>query len=130
MKRAFQIYERRLLLRLGLAMSTVAGCLPWGHARPCDETAWYPDVDGDGYGTTYGPNRVLACNAPDGYVSISGDCSDGDPAMNPESPEVCGDFIDNNCDQRIDEGCEFLTVAAVTSHGRWATQPADMEMSS
>lgn len=33
------------------------------------------------------------------------DCNDGDPAIKPGLPEVCGDGKDNNCDGVVDEGC-------------------------
>ncbi len=34
----------------------------------------------------------------DGYLS-SVDCNDNDPAINPDAAEVCGDGIDQNCDE-------------------------------
>ncbi len=40
----------------------------------------------------------------DGYNSDI-DCNDNDPFVNPSMPEVCGDFMDNNCDGIFDEGC-------------------------
>jgi hypothetical protein len=40
----------------------------------------------------------------DGYTSDI-DCNDNDPYVNPSMPEVCGDFMDNNCDGIMDEGC-------------------------
>lgn len=40
----------------------------------------------------------------DGYNSDI-DCNDFDPYVNPAMPEVCGDFMDNNCDGILDEGC-------------------------
>ncbi|MCK6506985.1 hypothetical protein L6R53_27035 [Myxococcota bacterium] len=60
----------------------------------------YADLDVDGYGsyTSY----VLSCDAPDGYVDFSGDCDDGDDAINPAADEVC-DGLDNNCVDGIDE---------------------------
>ena len=33
------------------------------------------------------------------------DCNDGDASINPAAAEVCGDGIDNNCSNVIDEGC-------------------------
>lgn len=59
------------------------------------ETMWYFDEDGDGYG---GDNTMLSCTQPQGYVSASGDCDDGDDTINPEATDICGSGIDQNCD--------------------------------
>jgi hypothetical protein len=40
----------------------------------------------------------------DGFDS-SVDCDDNDPYVNPGMEEFCGDFMDNNCDGALDEGC-------------------------
>ena len=40
----------------------------------------------------------------DGFDS-SVDCNDNDPYVNPAMEEFCGDFMDNNCDGALDEGC-------------------------
>ncbi len=62
---------------------------------------WYEDADGDSYGN---PNRTkVSVQKPDGYVSIAGDCDDGDASVHPGATEVC-DGKDNNCDGQIDEG--------------------------
>lgn len=34
------------------------------------------------------------------------DCDDNDPRTNPRAQERCGDMRDNNCNMRVDEGCE------------------------
>ena len=62
---------------------------------------WYADGDGDGYGD---PNRVVtACEPPEGYVGDSGDCDDGSAAISPEGTERCGDGVDSDCDEQVDE---------------------------
>jgi hypothetical protein len=63
-------------------------------------TAYYPDVDGDGYGDIDG--EVLACVMPTGYIPFGGDCDDGDAAVNPAADEVCNG-VDDNCDGVTDE---------------------------
>ena len=40
----------------------------------------------------------------DGYT-FDMDCDDNNPTVNPGMEEICGDFMDNNCDGAIDEGC-------------------------
>jgi hypothetical protein len=61
---------------------------------------WYEDDDGDGWGVE--SETITACIAPSGYVDDSGDCDDGNDRVNPGTNEVCGDLIDNDCDQLID----------------------------
>lgn len=61
---------------------------------------WFPDEDVDGYGS-FSP-YVLACEAPEGWVSEGGDCDDEDAAISPGAEEICDD-IDNNCVDGVDE---------------------------
>jgi hypothetical protein len=56
----------------------------------------YRDSDGDGFGDPGQPMSV--CGSLAGYVSDSSDCHDGDALVNPDSAEVCGDYVDNDCD--------------------------------
>ncbi|AVR46855.1 hypothetical protein C7S20_17195 [Christiangramia fulva] len=70
---------------------------------------WYPDEDGDTYGTETG--AIETCNASEpGYTSRAGDCDDSDPEINPGMTEIPNDGIDNDClDGDLitlgDEGC-------------------------
>ncbi len=69
------------------------------------------DADGDGQGDANTP--VQACGPRDGVVANTDDCDDGNPFRTRNGIEHC-DSIDNNCDQRVDEG---LSCAGAT----WAT---------
>jgi regulation of enolase protein 1 (concanavalin A-like superfamily) len=69
-------------------------------------TAYYPDMDGDGYGT--GSGISLCADPGTGFATSGGDCSDGNAAINPGANEIC-DGIDNNCDGQMDEGLTFVT---------------------
>ncbi|MBN2497721.1 MAG: trypsin-like serine protease [Deltaproteobacteria bacterium] len=40
----------------------------------------------------------------DGYCE-GADCDDGDEHVHPGAEEICGDGVDNDCDQLTDEGC-------------------------
>ena len=59
-------------------------------------TIFYRDADGDGYGNVN--QTVSACPAPNGYVSIAGDCNDANSFIYPGAVEIPGDEIDQNCD--------------------------------
>ena len=56
----------------------------------------YRDGDGDGYGVE--TDVVLACDPPEGYAALAGDCDDGAPLVNPAAAPKDDDDIDNNCD--------------------------------
>jgi hypothetical protein len=69
-----------------------------------DESAgsmWYPDMDGDGYGTYAG--AIQACSMLDGFVGEAGDCDDQNPAVYPgngcnQCSESAAIFIASNLD--------------------------------
>src|SRR5690606_36393039 len=65
-----------------------------------DARTWYVDADGDTFGASDGAT-VLACEAPEGYAAVGGDCDDDDPAIHPDALEVC-DGIDNDCADVVD----------------------------
>jgi hypothetical protein len=64
-----------------------------------DATVWYEDVDADGYGTE---TTVTACDQPDGYAALNGDCNDAAPQIHPSAAEFdCADPTDYNCDGSV-----------------------------
>jgi Putative metal-binding motif len=64
-------------------------------------TDWYLDGDGDGVGVIGTP--INACEAPAGYVDVSGDCDDAAADVYPDAPELCNER-DDNCDGAADDG--------------------------
>jgi len=74
-------------------------------AETCEET-YYPDNDGDGYGTTLYPRD--ACTQPEGYVVVGGDCDDTNSDVNPSEEETC-DGVDNTCSGSEDDAIDLQT---------------------
>jgi len=64
-----------------------------------DESTWYLDFDGDGYGTA--DFSTTACEAPSGYVTDDTDCDDSSALASPAGSEIC-DGLDNDCDGVVD----------------------------
>ncbi|MEZ4317650.1 MAG: MopE-related protein [Myxococcota bacterium] len=63
-------------------------------------TPWYPDLDGDGYGDN--SSLVAACPAPPMHVGNAVDCDDSEATVFPGNPEIC-DQLDNDCNGMIDD---------------------------
>ncbi|MFK7989386.1 MAG: MopE-related protein [Sandaracinaceae bacterium] len=66
-----------------------------GHDEDCDDRTYgVRDLDGDGH-----PDATC-CNGS----NCGTDCNDAAAGVGPSSPEVCGDSVDNDCDDAVDEG--------------------------
>jgi len=80
-----------------------------GAACDCDDTPetgancttgcelFYRDNDGDGFASPQS-ETIIACIAPNGYVSDTTDCDDTNPTIFPFAPEIAGNGIDEDCD--------------------------------
>ncbi len=67
-----------------------------------DPPTWYRDEDEDGFGDS--ESGIVGCDSPEeGWVTVGGDCDDGDDAIHPEADETC-DGIDNDCNDEVDDG--------------------------
>jgi hypothetical protein len=65
-------------------------------------TSYYPDVDGDGYGSSTAMAQS-ACAPVPGKVTDHTDCNDAVGTIHPGAPETCNG-VDDNCDGQIDNG--------------------------
>ena len=59
-------------------------------------TLFYRDDDDDGWGIP--DDEVEACDQPEGYVELVGDCDDTNAHIHPDEDEVCGNGVDEDCD--------------------------------
>ena len=66
----------------------------------CEEAAWYPDADGDGFGDAALP--TWACEQPPDTLTDGSDCDDDDPSVYPGALEHC-DGIWSDCSQDWDD---------------------------
>ncbi len=85
-----------------------------------DAAAWYPDVDGDGFGDQ--AQRRDSCTEPvfaSASTNVGGDCNDLQVAINPSQNEVCFNGQDDNCDTLVDDS------TAVDASVHWLDFDAD-----
>lgn len=72
---------------------------------------YYLDNDNDGYALI----SVESCFMPSaGFVLTPmplGDCDDYNPTVHPSANEICGNNIDEDCDQLVDENCAPPAIA-------------------
>ena len=66
---------------------------------PIDGLSFYADLDGDGFG---GSDKIVACEAPVGFVDNGDDCDDSRDLAFPGALETC-DGADEDCDGEVDE---------------------------
>ena len=111
--------------------SPVASCTPIGgkaanNTDCCDTNAdinpmceWWADADGDGVGGfIFTTGCVSGCSGfastipyypgAHGGAPYTIDCNDGSSTAYPGATELCGNAVDDDCDQTIDEGCSGI----------------------
>src|SRR5690606_23420783 len=67
-----------------------------------DATRWWPDFDGDGWGTD-AAEPVVSCTPIPGWVSVPGDCDDRDAHAYPTAKDAPYDGVDSACDGDLTE---------------------------
>ncbi len=84
---------------------------------------WYFDADHDGYSNG---TITMACTSPginysSSLINSAIDCNDSNSVIHPFAIEVCGNFIDDNCNGTIDEGCIGSCTNAPTAFAGYDT---------
>ena len=83
-------------------------------ASAVDETTWYGDTDGDGFGDA--SITTVACDAPPQYVAVGTDCDDALPGVNPAADEVCDAADrDEDCDGDVEDDDASTSASSMTS---------------
>ncbi|MDB4985886.1 MAG: hypothetical protein JWN04_1064 [Myxococcaceae bacterium] len=98
-----------------VGVPTVAGaCVSYG--KTCSRCGPPMDLDGDGYVTMDVAQTYLSAKPPvDVRTNGAVDCKESDPTVYPGAPEICGNMIDEDCDQVPDDGCVPCETSAMCS---------------
>lgn len=80
------------------------GCVP-GPRETCndDDVCTIDRCNEAGKTCEHSPRDLDEDGDPDFFCAGGGDCDDRDPTRHSDYPEVCGDAIDNDCDETVDE---------------------------
>ena len=78
--------------------------------------SFYPDADGDTYGTNAGMIQACANLPQPGFARRGGDCNDSNAQVNPGAAEACNG-VDDNCNGQTDEGVQSTFYANVDGDG-------------
>jgi uncharacterized repeat protein (TIGR01451 family) len=89
-------------------------------------TTYYFDADNDGYGDSSYPS--MSCSQPAGFVTNSTDCNDDKSEINPGAIEICDDFVDDNCNGNLTDGCCVMTVNAGPDESTYFGYSADQQI--
>lgn len=88
-----------------------------------DQTAWFNDFDGDGYGSSESAHAACASQVDSQLVvDNDDDCDDLNDQVHPGAVEYC-DEQDNDCNEQIDEG--LLITSYLDADGDDYGDPAE-----
>jgi len=78
-------------------------------------TTYYEDLDGDGFGND--AVTVEDCSQPAGFVTVGGDCDDGEAGINPDATDIPNNGIDEDCSgsDAVEGGVQFVMTPATTT---------------
>lgn len=99
-----------------------------GSTPPPNGSTWFQDADNDGFG-----NAAVSQTAtvqPAGFVANSSDCNDANAAINPATAEICGNNIDDNCNNQIDESTAPTGYCTAVSTFPWEDWIAGVKIGS
>ena len=80
-----------------------------------DQTVWYRDADGDGYGNV--SDRFTSCLGGAGYVLIAGDCDDSDPLRWSECVDI---VVEVEVDTAYIRDTQYVYVDDNRLRGGWS----------
>jgi len=89
--------------------------------------AYWPDVDGDGFGDALAEAEVT-CDPQVGWVADGTDCDDAEVEINPGVDELPCDGLDNDCDPLtldVDSSCD---TGVTSSEGRDFTEDTALSL--
>ncbi len=89
--------------------------------------AYYPDLDGDGYGAA-GATAQVACASVAGKVTDHADCNDTNAAVKPGAAEVCN-ALDDDCDGAVDEALALVSYYPDADHDGFGSAFAPAQVS-
>ncbi len=93
-----------------------------------DQSTWYPDGDGDGWGTEEDADAVfLDCDGASGFVDQGGDCDDDNEAVYPGADEIC-DGEDNDCNDIVDDADDALTFYEDSDGDGWGDDGSTLSL--
>ncbi len=84
-----------------------------------DHHTYYFDSDGDGFGTarSFEDGATFeACKPPEDFVDNALDCDDDNPEVHPAATRICGDGIDNTCDDILGRDIAVLHCEGELEH--------------
>ena len=84
-------------------------------ASYCSCVTWYADADGDGWGDAGNPLESCDGVRPNGYLSWTGDCNDGNPAVYPGAADNTCNGVNEDCDAETDE--DYLVQPSACGQG-------------
>ncbi|MGB4959258.1 MAG: fibronectin type III domain-containing protein, partial [Saprospiraceae bacterium] len=76
-------------------------------------SSYYPDEDGDGYGSEAGKIQICASTPPMGYSAKAGDCDDLKATIHPDATEIPCNAIDENCNGNTDDSPDFNPIKII-----------------
>jgi hypothetical protein len=104
----------------GRSPAAVEVCDAADKDEDCDpNTFGERDLDDDGH-----PDGSCCNTDPSGGLACGTDCDDQRPGVNPDAPEVCNEYFDDDCDGAIDETVRVALYEDMDGDGYGTGEPS------